>query len=143
MGKELDSTDHELLRLLSLDGRTPLKTLGATVGLAPSSVQERIARLKRDGVIEAFTIRVAASIHPVHAYMTVVTEAKRCAEVAPRLHAIADIKRCHSVAGRTDLVLWIEASDAQRLQAVRDEVAAIDGVVGVTTLPVLVQRFER
>ena len=47
MAKPRDDIDDRLLDLLVADSRTPLKQLGATVGLSTSAVQERIARLER------------------------------------------------------------------------------------------------
>lgn len=41
------------------------------------------------------------------------------------------------------MVLTVEGRDAAALQAVRDRVAATEGVTGVVTMPVMVQRFAR
>jgi predicted GTPase len=75
--------------------------------------------------------------------MLVTTAGAQCAVVAPRLLHIAQIVRCDSVAGETDLVLTVEGRDAAALQAVRDRVAATEGVTAVVTMPVMVQRFAR
>ncbi|MCB9994505.1 MAG: Lrp/AsnC family transcriptional regulator [Hyphomicrobiaceae bacterium] len=139
----MDAKDEALVDLLRRDSRMPLKSLGAAVGLSISAVKERIARLVRDGIIEGFTIRTAPSLRPHRALMIVTTASRQCAIVPPRLEHISEIVSCDSVGGDVDLVLDIAASDAARVQAIRDEVAAIEGVVAVTTLPVLVRRFAR
>lgn len=141
MTRPLDSKDHLILDLLARDSRMPLKTIGAGVGLASSSVQERIARLQAEGVIEGFTIRRAPAASGVRAYMLVTTSGQQCASVAPLLQPIAEIVRCDSVAGETDMVLTVEAPEAEALQAVRDRVASTPGVVNIVTLPVMVRRF--
>ena len=139
----MDDKDSALLDLLRRDSRTPLKVLGGAVGLSISAVQERIARLVRDGVIEAFTIRTDPGWRPARAIMLVTTQSRQCAVVAPKLDHIPEIVACDSVAGDIDLVLEVAAADSARVQAIRDEVAAVEGVVAVTTLPVLVRRFVR
>jgi Lrp/AsnC family transcriptional regulator for asnA, asnC and gidA len=138
-----DAKDTHLLQLLKADSRTPLKTLGAAVGLSTSAVQERLQRLKREGVIEAFTIRVGPEPQSAHAYMLVTTEARQCADVAPLIAHIGEITRCDSVAGEIDMVLTLDAPSTSRLQEIRDEIAAVLGVRSVVTLPRLVERFFR
>src|SRR6185436_20412980 len=56
--RELDDTDRQLLSLLQNDDRLSLADLGKQVGLAPSSVNERIKRLVTRGVIEGFHAHV-------------------------------------------------------------------------------------
>ena len=53
----IDSTDRQLLALLRSDAREPVAALARKLDLARSTVQERIARLERTGVIAGYTIR--------------------------------------------------------------------------------------
>lgn len=138
-----DSKDAAIVDALSADSRAPLKQIAAAVGLSVSSVQERIARLVADGTIAEFSIRRGPAETSSRAYMLVTTAGAQCAAVAPRLLHIAEIVRCDSVAGSTDLVLVVEGRDAAALQRVRDRVAATEGVTAVVTMPVLMQRFAR
>ncbi len=138
-----DAKDDAILDALGVDSRAPLKHIAAQVGLSVSSVQERIARLVAAGTIAGFSIRRGPAETGARAYMLVTTAGKQCATVAPLLLGIAEIVRCDSVAGETDMVLTVAARDPAALQAVRDRVAATDGVTGVVTLPVMVQRFAR
>src|SRR5436853_3868379 len=48
---EFDDTDRKLLKILQVDGRTPYAELGKAVGLAVSSVNERVRKLSERGVI--------------------------------------------------------------------------------------------
>lgn len=138
-----DKKDAAILDALSADSRAPLKQIAALVGLSVSSVQERIARLVADGTIAGFSIRRGQLETTARAYMLVTTAGAQCAIVAPRLLDITQIVRCDSVAGETDMVLTVEGRDAATLQAVRDRVAATEGVTGVITMPVMAQRFAR
>ena len=54
---ELDQTDRQLLALLRTDAREPVASLARKLELARSTVQERIARLERTGVVAGYTIR--------------------------------------------------------------------------------------
>ncbi|MBK5947816.1 AsnC family transcriptional regulator [Rhodobacter veldkampii DSM 11550] len=66
-----DDTDRILISELARDARQPLAALGATVGLSPSAVNERVRRLAERGVIrrimadtapEALGLAVAAFV---------------------------------------------------------------------------------
>ena len=57
--KDLDRIDRQLLALLQEDDRQSLAEIGKKVGLAASSVNERIKRLTRDGAITGFHARIA------------------------------------------------------------------------------------
>ena len=50
----LDQTDHEILRILAADARTPNNVLAAQVGLAASTCLMRVRRLQDAGVIAGF-----------------------------------------------------------------------------------------
>ena len=52
-------TDSKLLSLLKANAREPTASLARKLGLARSTVQERIARLERSGTIAGYTVRLA------------------------------------------------------------------------------------
>ncbi len=51
---QLDSKDKEILQQLQLQGRVPLLQVCKKIGLSPSSVQQRVRHLVRQGVIRNF-----------------------------------------------------------------------------------------
>ena len=52
-----DTIDQRLLALLRADAREPVAVLARKLDLARSTVQERIDRLEKQGVIAGYTIR--------------------------------------------------------------------------------------
>ena len=56
---KLDDTDRQLLMLLQEDDRQPLAALSEKIGVAVSTINDRIKRLIRSGVISGFHARVA------------------------------------------------------------------------------------
>ena len=56
----MDDTDLALIDLLQKDARTPQAQLAAQVGLAASSVNERIRKLGERGLIEGYHARISA-----------------------------------------------------------------------------------
>ena len=58
MAKALDRIDRQLIGVLDADGRASLAEIGKSVGLSGPAVGERLRRLREDGVIEGFGVRV-------------------------------------------------------------------------------------
>lgn len=58
MAKALDRTDRQIIAALDADGRASLAEIGKGVGLSGPAVGERLRRLREDGVIEGFGVRV-------------------------------------------------------------------------------------
>lgn len=54
----LDEKDHEIIRVLRDDSRASIRNIARQTGLRPSTVHQRINRLKNNGVIEKFTIKL-------------------------------------------------------------------------------------
>lgn len=59
MASGLDEIDHKLLGLLQEDDRVPVAELGKMLGVAPSTLNDRIRRLIKMGVISGFHAHVA------------------------------------------------------------------------------------
>lgn len=54
----LDAIDHQILSLLSTNGRASFASIGSEVGLSPHGTADRVRRLERDGVITGYTARI-------------------------------------------------------------------------------------
>ena len=59
---DIDETDLKLIELLQQDARTPQHELAKTVGLAASSVNERIRKLGERGIITGYHAQIAADV---------------------------------------------------------------------------------
>lgn len=54
----MDRLDREILGILQQDARISYRDLGVRVGLSANAAADRVRRMRRDGVIRAFTILV-------------------------------------------------------------------------------------
>ncbi|OYR58078.1 Lrp/AsnC family transcriptional regulator, partial [Halorubrum halodurans] len=59
--RDLDETDHEILRLLLSNARRPYSDIADAVGLSAPAVSDRVTRLREAGVIDRFTLAVDRS----------------------------------------------------------------------------------
>ena len=140
----LDETDRRLLAELQADGRLTQVALAARVGLSRSAVQERVARLEREGVIQGYTVRLGqpGAAPGLRAYLLIKGGASH-ERAVKLLQGFPEVKVADSVSGDIDLVLQLQAERVEDLNRVRDEVAKLPGVVSTQTLLVMAPRFDR
>jgi DNA-binding Lrp family transcriptional regulator len=145
MGKTVpDAIDHQILAVLQANGREAHASIAARVGLSRSAVQERIARMEREGVIAGYSVRVrAARPAGVQAYILVTVEGPNHGRIVSRLAGIPEIKSCESLSGEVDLILRVEADTLSDVNRVRDLVGATAGVRLTRTMLVMAPRFDR
>ncbi len=118
----MDAIDHALLELLQENADRPAKALAEQVGLSPSAVERRIARLKRDGIID----RVVAIIDPKAAgraltilvELEIQNEHRHSIEQFQRWIAKApEVQSCFYVTGDMDFVLIVTVRDLDEYNA--------------------------
>lgn len=114
--KHTDAFDLEILKHLQRDCTQPHRQIGEAVNLSTASVQRRINRMKKSGIIAAQT----AQIEPksVGLGLTIVVEVELKAETAGRIDDIKrsfkkapEIQQCYYVTGEVDFVLIVIVGD--------------------------------
>ena len=117
----LDRIDAGILRLLQNDARLSNKQIAATVGLAPSSVHDRIKRLWADGVLTGVHAEVAPQAMGVGLEALLMIElAKHERDTVDRfmedIVEIPEVRSAHLITGRYDLVVHVVARDTRHLK---------------------------
>lgn len=142
--RHLDGIDTALLAALQEEGRLRLEDLARRVGLSPSSVHDRLRRLRRDGVIRRWTIAVAPEALGLTVLAFVGVRASRpCSELVEDLAHFPEIEEFHSVAGQLSLVLKLRASSTEHLLEIVERLKRIRGVESTDTTVVLKTYIER
>lgn len=131
----IDDIDRELLALLRQDARMPVATLAAKLKVARGTVQNRMKRLERDGVIAGYTVRVKpqAEAHRIRALMTIVVEGNRGAEVLHALRGHPNVTGLHSTNGRWDLIAELRADTLEAFDRVLGNIRLIEGIASTET----------
>ncbi|MGB5345488.1 MAG: Lrp/AsnC family transcriptional regulator, partial [Woeseia sp.] len=93
----IDETDQRLLSLLRSNARTPVVELARQLGISRATVQNRLRRLERDGVIRGYTVKVGSELETpaVRALMSISTENADEAEVIRRLRGNPRVAAVH------------------------------------------------
>ena len=131
----VDDTDRELLALLRQDGRMPVATLATRLKVARGTVQNRMKRLERDGVIVGYTVRVKpqAEAHRIRALMTIVVEGNRGAEVLHALRGHPNVTGLHRTNGRWDLIAELRADTLEGFDRALGNIRLIEGIASTET----------
>ncbi|MEO5732679.1 MAG: Lrp/AsnC family transcriptional regulator [Rubrivivax sp.] len=141
----LDPLDRRLLALLQANARSSTADLARRLDVARTTVLARLARLERNGVVVGYTVRLSQNEagRGVEAYVGITTEPKSGRDVSLRLAALPELRQLCSVSGEFDYLALLQAETPARLDALLDEIGAIDGVRRTTTSVVLARRIDR
>ena len=140
-----DTLDHELLSLLAVHARASTAELARQLGVARTTVVARLARLERDGVVSGYTVRLRHDLaqQGLSAFVGITVQPRSGADVVRLLQGVPEVKQLDSVSGQFDYVALLRADSAERLDALLDQIRALDGVQQTTTSVVLSRRIDR
>jgi DNA-binding Lrp family transcriptional regulator len=140
-----DSIDLQLLARLREDGRASTAQLARLVGRSRSSVQSRIERLEREGVIAGYTVRLAPQheLGAVRAHVMIKVGPKEARAVSSALSAIGQVRVLHSVSGDVDMIAIAATATVAEMDQVIDRIGALAGVERTTSSIILSTKFER
>lgn len=131
----MDELDRRLLALLRADSRTPAAALAAQLKVSRGTVQNRIARLQAQGVIQGFTVRTRPELEAqrVRAIMSIAVEGERTAAVIRRLKGFPAVDRIHTTNGRWDLIAELDVADLAAFSRALDEIRTVEGIASTET----------
>jgi len=137
--------DEALLALLQADARLSTAELARRLGVARSTVQGRIERLERSGVILGYGVRLssAALARQVEAHVMISIEPAQQGAVERRLRAIRGLTALYTVSGNFDLIAMLGAETTEALDLALDEIRGCPGVRATQSSVLLSRRHPR
>lgn len=131
----MDDTDRRLIALLRADGRASVASLAKTLKVARGTVQNRMARLERDGTITGYTVRLRpeAEERRIAAFMTIAVEGNRVESVLRVLRGDPAVQALHTTNGRWDIVAELKADSLEAFDRVLGRIRQVDGVASTET----------
>ena len=116
---KLDELDRSIILALQDNGRMALSEIARRASVAPATVHERLAKLRRSGVVQGFSVKLDSRSlgYTVTALVHLRTElADQVERTVGDLRAIPEVEEVHVVSGEYDLVVKIRARDTSHLQ---------------------------
>ena len=141
----MDDTDARLISALREDARAPVADLARRLNLSRTTVQSRIERLERRGVIVGYAARLSDDYERglVRAHVMITVRPKEARAVEAALRSLPQMRMLHSVSGPYDMIAIAAADSTADMDDLIDRIGALDGVERTTTSIVLSTKFER
>jgi DNA-binding Lrp family transcriptional regulator len=138
----VDELDTRILKLLIERPRTSVREYARILGVARGTLQARLDRLEREGVITGSgpVLSPAALGHPVLAFVHVEVTQGHLDEVGEALAGVPEIVEAFSITGGGDLMTRVVARDAMHLEDVIQRLIQVPGVVRTRTEVALRER---
>ena len=142
---ELDETDRRLLALLGANARAPVAKIGTKLGLARTTVQARLDRLERNGIIAGYTVKLSEDARAGQIRATVLIQITPAAQsaVLRQLERLPAVERVHTTSGRFDLACQLRTQSTLALDETLDRIGEIEGVLAMESLIHLSTRIDR
>ncbi len=141
----MDDADARLVNALAVNARLPISSLARQLGMARTTVQARMERLERCGVIAGYTVKLgdAVRLGRIRATVLVQFEPRKGPMILQRLKAIPAVEAVHTSSGRFDMILQLATANTANLDEILDGIGAIDGVRSSESLIHLSTKFDR
>ncbi|MFI4890495.1 MAG: Lrp/AsnC family transcriptional regulator [Steroidobacterales bacterium] len=140
-----DPIDQQLIAALRANGRASTAELARLVGRSRTSVQSRLRRLERQGVITGYAVRLAPEhdLGAVRAHVMIKVQPKETRAVTAALQAMPQVRLLHSVSGDVDLIAVAATATVAEMDQVLDRIGSIAGVLRTNSSIILSTKFER
>jgi DNA-binding Lrp family transcriptional regulator len=134
----LDDVDLKILQALQKDSRQTYTALGESLGLAHSTVYDRIRRMEEQKVIKNYTALIDAErvgLKTITALVTVCTEPKETERVAERLAESPEVLEVYtSLSEELLIIAKVVAADQDSLHDfIANSIAPLQGVLRIRT----------
>ena len=121
----MESTDEQIIGLLSRDGRMSYTDLGKATGLSTSAAQQRVRRLEQRGVIQGYkaVIDPEALGKLLTGFVSVRLRDDAGEDDLPELIAdLPEVVSCYSMAGLASYLLKVQVESPADLERVLKEI---------------------
>lgn len=122
----MDAKDRKILALLEADGRMGFAEIGEQVGLAASSVHDRVRKLERQGVIRGYRadIDLEQVGMPIAAIVSLALSPSSPSNIPTKIAEFPLVRSCYSVAGDNSYALFVRAPSTKDLEELLDGLRA-------------------
>lgn len=137
--RELDALDVSILSALRSAPRAGYLELSRLLRVSRATIQARLERLERDGVVSGYgpDVDLTAAGYPVLAFATLEIAQGRLDEVTAAMAAIPAVVEAYATTGPGDVHCRLAATSHEDLQQVLIQVSQIPGVARSTSVVAL------
>jgi DNA-binding Lrp family transcriptional regulator len=139
----IDPLDARLIRALAETPRAGVMELARQLGVARGTVQARLEKLQRRGIVTGFSpdVDLRAMGYGVLAFLTLEIAQGRLADVVEHLAGIPEVLEVHATTGPGDLHARVVARTNEHLQHVIGMILDVHGIMRTTTQIALTEQL--
>jgi DNA-binding Lrp family transcriptional regulator len=128
-GSALDEIDKRVLRVYQNDASISYKELGDLVSLPPSSVFDRVKRMRKAGIIKTIIplLDMKSLSLNTTAWLFIDTDSD-CDEVCEKLSKNPNVLEVHEIAGQYDILIKIKARNNSDYHEIAERISRIPGI---------------
>jgi Lrp/AsnC family leucine-responsive transcriptional regulator len=132
----MDHIDRKIIRSLLDDARRPLTQVADEIGVATSTVHQRVRRLEETGVIRGSRAVVdwTALGFPVLAIISARVGSGPLSAAAEKFRAIDGVQTCWAITGEFDLMIVVRARSAAHLGDIIEQLRSAAPIHTRTTI---------
>jgi DNA-binding Lrp family transcriptional regulator len=108
---ELDDKDFKIINVLKEDSRIAIRDIAKKTGLRPSTVHQRIVRLKKDKTIEKFTLKLDPKSVGEAFIVFMLVKTKPSIYLDNKLLQNSHVKEVFGITGEYDLLIKMKFKD--------------------------------
>lgn len=141
--RTLDPTDHQIVRLLYVDGHLTQERIARQVSLSRPAIHDRIKRLEEHGVIVGYQAQIDWQKvgQSLTVFIWVRTSGGKLHDVAEAIIRLSDaetlVAECHLVTGEWCLLVKARTASTRTLQLLIDRLREIPRIRSTMTTVVL------
>lgn len=141
----LTEKDRQLLALLQTNAREPTASLARKLGVSRSSVQERITRLEKAGVITGYSVRIDQDKlqQTINCFTMTSCTNKSYTDVMTALRKMESVQAVYAVSGESDFIIHLATHSLSELNAELTSINLIKGVAHTASHIVMETKFSR
>ncbi|MCL7383831.1 MAG: Lrp/AsnC family transcriptional regulator [Thaumarchaeota archaeon] len=136
---DLDEKDKLILRELWIDSSQSVREIAEKLGMPRTTVQERINKMKREGIIKRFTIEIdysklgkSTTAFILVSFMPGPQVSQK--ELARRISELPDVEEVHLITGEWDIIVKVRGSSIKDIgDLVVERIRTMDGVARTVT----------
>lgn len=114
---ELDDIDRKILEILQVNAKTPYREIAEKLGIAISTVHDRIKRLERKGIIRGYTVALNPLFKPSseEIFACLRVRSDRLSDFINEVSKIHEVAEIFESSGEYNIVLRIVTDDKHRM----------------------------
>ncbi len=138
-------SEERLISVLKEDVRATVSDIARKLKVSRATVQARIAKLEKEGVILGYTLILGKEYlnQFVSAHVAIAAEQKSASLVSSALMKIEQVSAVHAISGEYDMIAVIHARNTEQLSRLIDFIGDLDGVVRTNTSVILETKEKR